>query len=311
MLFMAGLETLPREDAVKLVAQLNVFKTATLLRCGCADYVGKVQRFLGLSPLAGHYPVGLPVGTALRFPSEMDSTIAQAQRELEKLPDAEIQSLLHRHLAKIAELPSGRNTTAVACAVILLAAKSFKIDSTSHSSPVTLENAVFEACVRDLVDQIKSTLAKVSSGDADRLEALLREELSRISSADADAIRKATGIEELSATALLSFLRTTSSTVIASLVVGGLGFGPFLALTTAMKAITLLVGVTLPFATYTAASSTLAFVLSGPFLLAVLAVIGSVGWKRADNAIRDQLVRLLIMVGRANTLGSRIPAMNA
>lgn len=311
MLFMAGLETLPREDAVKLAAQLNVFKTATLVRCGCADFATKVKGFFGISPLAGHYPVGLPVGTALRFPSELESTIAQAHKELEKLPDAEIYSLLHRHLATLAELHSGRNKTAVACAVVLLAAKSFKIDSTSHTSPLTLENAVFEACVRDMVDQIKSTLSKVSSGDADRLEALLREELSRISAADADAIRKATGIEELSAKALLSFLKTSSSTAIASLVVGSLGFAPFLALTTAMKAITLLIGVTLPFATYTAASSTLAFLLSGPFLLAVLAVIGSVGWKRADNAIRDQLVRLVILVGRANTLGRGVPARNA
>jgi hypothetical protein len=313
MLFIAGLETLPREDAVKLVAQLNVFKTATLLRCGCADLVGKVKGFFGMLPLLGRYPdVGIPIDATINRPlSEVEKTIELAQRELELLADTEIQSRLRGHLVDLAELPSGRNTTAVACAVVLRAAKSFKIDSTTHSSPLTLENAVFEACVRELVDQIKATLAKISSGDAARLEALLREQLGRISAADADAIRRATGIEELSAKALLSFLKTSSSTAIASLVVSSLGFAPFLALTTAMKAITLLVGVTLPFATYTAASSTLAFLLSGPFLLAVLAVIGSVGWKRADNAIRDQLVRLVILVGRANTLAGGEPDRNA
>ena len=77
------------------------------------------------------------------------------------------------------------------------------------------------------------------------------------------------------------------------------GFGFYLFLTTTIKAFSLLLGITLPFGVYTAATSLAGFLLSAAFLpVAAVLGVGAAAFS-ADRQVRDELAKLLVVVGRS------------
>ncbi len=100
----------------------------------------------------------------------------------------------------------------------------------------------------------------------------------------------------------MNFLKTTSGVVIAQMLVGATGFGAFLFLTTSIHALALLLGIGLSFGVYTAATSALAFLLSGPFFFLVAGLAGGFLYYRTSEQLRGQLAKILIVTGRAHAL---------
>ena len=110
-------------------------------------------------------------------------------------------------------------------------------------------------------------------------------------------MKKFLGTEQLSGKAMLSLLRTLSGVAVAKLVFAGAGFGAFLFLTTVMKATAMLLGVTLSFGTYAAATSLLAVLASGPALALVAGLSGGFILHRTSRKVEDQLAQLAVMTG--------------
>jgi len=109
-------------------------------------------------------------------------------------------------------------------------------------------------------------------------------------------------LDELSAQALLTFIKTGSSVAIAQLLIAGTGFGAYLFLTTLAKAVSLLLGVTFSFGTYTALTSTLAFLLSPMFLLFVILGSGGVLWWKTSGQLDDYLIKMVFLMGKARLM---------
>jgi hypothetical protein len=183
--------------------------------------------------------------------------------------------------------------------ILRRAARRVRINPKEYADEESLEQAIIQKAVQQIVDGLQKRLARMSAGELESVESALRAELSRLSQADAEAIKRALGLRELSSQSALTVLKTASSTALAQAVAGGFGFGFYLFLTTTIKAFSLLLGVTLPFGVYAAATSVAGFLLSAAFL-PVAAVLGAgVATLVADRQVHDELAKLLVVVGRS------------
>lgn len=239
-------------------------------------------------------------------PEVMKDRIEQECEKLSDVPLSQVEFMLRNRMIEIADLDDSAKDIALANGIIQRAAKNLDIDHKQFLDTEILENTVFERCIEEQVELLKTRLNAMTPEEIDKFEEILREEIKKLSEADQEAIRQATGIDELSAKAMMHFLKTTSGVAVAQMLIGATGIGAYLFLTTTIKAIGLLMGVTFSFGAYTTASSTLAFLTSAPFLIIVMALGAGWMYRRTEARIKDQLAKILIVVGRAKLLGQEI-----
>lgn len=312
VLFVVGIDRLSRDDKIALLAQLTAVNAKTVLSEGAQKGLRQVKSLA----LAGAAKV---VGLASRdyghnikaWDKRLDWNVevlrgrmAEKADSLSRLDTADITRRLRARMAQIANVEETVDGAALATAIIHRAARSLKIDVRLFPETVSLEDAVFQAFVREQIELLKKRLAQMSPAELADFEGILHDEIAKLSKADQEAIRKATGLDELSGKAVVGFLRSMSVTALTQLVVGSFGFGAFLFLTTTLKALSLLLGMTFSFGLYAAATSLLAFLLSGLFLFAVAALSGGLLFRRTSTQLDDQLAKLLVAVGRAKLLSA-------
>ncbi len=310
MLFIVGLDQLSKDEKGALLAQINAITGLNVLNEGVQKGVKKAKNLVldGAAWLAGRISEEYKQNIEeLNKRSDWDTgvlqkAIAQEVGALSRLDPADISRHLRKRLVEIAQVDENVNETVLASAIIHRAAKALKIDVRLFADASLLENEVFEACVKERISELKKRLEAMSPSEMENFEKILRDEIAKLRESDKEAIRNAIGLEELSASAIVAFLRSTSSVTIAQLVLGSFGFGSFLFLTTTMKALSLLLGVTFSFGAYTAATTIMAFLLSAPFLIMLAAISGGLILRRTSQQIDDQLAKLLIIVGRAKLL---------
>lgn len=222
--------------------------------------------------------------------------IEDSKLSLLQLNEPALRAELRNLLFELGKLRQSVDDAALAHAIISRAAKSLKIRNAEHyTNLVDLETAVLSAWLEEL----KKELQKLSATRAEELERKLRNELAKLTKSDENAIRKALGIDKVSAEGIVSFLRTGATTLTAQTLISSCGFGAFLFLSTALKATGLLFGTTFAFGTYTTASSSLAFLLSPSFFLLILAITGGMVTWRASNQLDDYKAQLLVVMGRS------------
>lgn len=192
--------------------------------------------------------------------------------------------------------------SAIATAILRRAARSRNIDPHRFATDTDLESAVFRECVRRYVEEIKRRIETASEASYADVERGLRDELAKLSAAEAEAVRRSLGLDALSARAVLTLIKSSSSAAIAQTVVASFGFGSFLFLTTLIKAISLLFGVTFSFGVYTAATSGLAMLLSPTVVPVVGAVAGGAALVLTGRRLRDEMAKLVIIVGRGKLM---------
>ncbi|NLA58849.1 MAG: hypothetical protein GX047_05560 [Firmicutes bacterium] len=164
---------------------------------------------------------------------------------------------------------------------------------------------MFDYCVEEKIKQLKEQLVQMTDAELKELETIVREQFESLSKAEQAAIRETMGLEELSAKHVIGFLKQTSSVALAQMIVSGFGFGAYLFLTSLLKSFSLLLGTTFSFGVYTAATSALAFFLSGPFLLLIGLMGFGLMYGRTGNALNGELAKLLVLVGRGAFLQSQ------
>lgn len=310
MLFIAGLERLTRDEKVLLAAQITALTGWNILSEGAQKTARKVKSFVlksasRLTKLASkEYARQLD---ELDQRSDWDVEIIQRKiseevKSISRYSDEALTKLLREKIAYIAEIKPDVDDEVLANAVLHRAAKATKVDVRYYPDAVRLEGAVFEACVREQMDELKKRLERMTLNEEVQFESILRSELEKLSQADREALKKAVGLDEVSAGALLNLLKTTSGVALTQLFLGGFGFGAFLFLTTMIKAFSLLLGLTLSFGVYTAATTMLAFLLSAPFFLLVVFFSGTLILRNTSRQIDDQLAKILVVAGKGNLL---------
>jgi len=306
--FLTGLAFLSHEELVLLLAQIKVLNASNVLNTGLQKtaHTAKKKAFeVGrwIADKVKRPEFGTKLGELdARTEWDYDVTarrIAQEVKALSVVSVTELQQRLRQALAEIAKIDPSVKDDVLAHAVVHRAAMSLKVDSRLYPDPLSLESAVYERIVRDMYETLQKRVATLSAAGQAELEELLRHEISKLTQSDKEALRKALGLEALTAGTMLTFLKTTSAVAAAQVLITGVGFGSYLFLATFIKALSLLLGITFSFGTYLAATSALAFLLSGPFLVIVAGISGGFLLHRANTHIGDEFAKVLILAGRA------------
>jgi hypothetical protein len=304
-IFLLGLKELSREEKIYLLAQLNCLTTNNLLIDGLErglSIVGQIPRKLA-QIFCG------PTSNPTLFQEDNEGAEAKVSYLAERIEEeAKALSIWHnktieRELGKkmrhIAGVGPDASDNVLAAAIIHRLARVYKLDPSAYPNRTALETALFEACIQEQMQILQNHINKLSPRQEARFEEILNQQLKELSKADKEEIQRITNLNQLSARALIGFLKNTSTVALAQSLVAGTGFGAYLFLATAIKSVSLLAGVTFPFAVYATASSMLAFLLSGPFLLLTIFLSGGYIWRKTSEDLKTQLAKILFLTGRA------------
>ncbi len=303
MLFMIGLSQMSRDEKIALLSTVNCLTTLNLMKQDARRRVKKGSNAVlsGASRVAGLFSYRAArgirsFGSAFDWnPDVLQATFRQEAGRLSRLSPQELTSEMKRFLIRIGD---GKDSTSdVADAIVRRAARSLRIDPAKYPDTTALESRVFEAFIQELMEVVEREISAPSRKEA--LADIIREEIGKLSEANKQAMGKAMGLDEISASSVVTFLKSTSGVAIAQIIVGSLGFGSYRFLTTMIKSLSLLFGTTFAFPVYLWATSTLAFLLSTPFLLLASAAVGGALWRKTYTAVDDQIAKVLVAVGRS------------
>ncbi len=309
LLFLIGIDRMSRDEKLTLLSQLNSVSGMSVLNEGFQRTAKTVKnKMLGFTVCTLQNIGALkPMTSSIRRFNEntdWDPNIIQARinseyQQLSGLTDAQLKSALFNKIAAISGADKDGDPKVVSRRVVQLAAKAVGITPSVYKTDTMLEADVNEACIKEQVDNLKKTLEVMSEEDMEQFKDLLNQEISKLSSADREAIKKATGLETLSSDAMFSYLKTLSGTAFLQIAGGAFGFGLYMFLSSALSALSLLFGITLPFVAYTTFSSMAAFMLSGPFFVLVAGLAGGIMVHKTNLKLNGQLAKMLVMAGNA------------
>lgn len=299
MQFMVGISRMTVTEKASLLAQIECFTSLKeVLGESGRQLVRKGKSLLErLSPSTDSGDDESPLDHSAIAKKVRRRTIGLASMNEET-----VDRLLKLALLDLAQVPANAPQSLIAEKIIQRAAKALRIPFSLFTESTTLEQKVFECCIEEQIEKLQKQLESLSDNEREELRNALRDEVERMAQADQEALRQAIGVETLSADALISFLKTTSGVAIAQLMVGSLGFGAFLFLTTFLKAFSALLGITFSFSTYMAATSLLCFILSVPFLLLMTTASGGIIAFLLNKKLGDEVTKLVVLAGRAKTL---------
>ncbi len=147
-----------------------------------------------------------------------------------------------------------------------------------------------EDCVKGLQEQLK----KQDPTQVRITEQLIAKQIAAMTPEERLEIQKALNLQTLSASSLRSAVLSTGLPIAGMVAVQAGGFGAYLALTTVMHAVfTSMLGITLPFAAYTGATSALSF-LTGPFGVMLSLSIGLLGYFWGQRKIQRSQYAMIV-----------------
>ena len=161
------------------------------------------------------------------------------------------------------ELSSSEDEISVA--VINEACKSFKKEIDDTFSPATKADAIKSLYNYRITAQLERNLKSQSEKEKTATEKAIEDKLSHMPEDQKRELQNALKVKELSGESVRKLMMTATGTAAVMAALQMSGFGAYIAVTTIIHAIfTTTLGITLPFAAYTGATSFLAF-LTGPF----------------------------------------------
>lgn len=178
--------------------------------------------------------------------------------------------------------------------VLTTCAEYYKIDTRAVPDDM-LEQRIAAAYIDESIQVLRRHIINKDIDEAafeEQLDQLFR----NMAKGDAETIRAALKLDELTSKTLLTGIKSGAITGSMIAAAGSTGFGAFMALSTAINAMTLLFGVSAPFAVYSGASVALGAALSPAGLIGIpLLVIGVLLFK---GARRQHKVLLAGMVAQ-------------
>lgn len=167
--------------------------------------------------------------------------------------------------------------------------------------------AIAQQYLRDCIDGISEQLRKQGEEEVTATDRALTEQLGRLTDEERLEIQKALNIQTLSAASLRNVIVTTGIPAVGIAAVQASGFGAYLALTTVMHAVfTSLLGITLPFAAYTTATSALSFV-TGPVGILFSLSVGALGYFWGRRKIERSQYAMIVFACVSNAGRSLVP----
>lgn len=310
-MFLAGIDQMVTDEKRILLAQLESINSMLLLRDKAMDEALKIKKWVAQtgSRLAGRIRQESWQDKINDLDRKTDwdvkglqEAIDKSLRDVSRYEEYEVQAYLKEELAGLVNLSRADSYDDIGLELLHHLAKQYKLPVVDDSNAVALEEKLFALCLQEQLDILNEKIKHMNENETQELQVLLENEIKRLSPSDLEAIRQAIGLDELSAQSIMAFIKTGSSVAVAQLLISGTGFGAYLFLTTMTKAVSLLLGVTFSFGTYTALTSTLAFLLSPIFLLFIIFGSGGFLWWKTGSQLNDYLIKMVFLMGKAQLL---------
>lgn len=199
----------------------------------------------------------------------IDRRIAIRKAELDSMSREELNSkiksvLINKAKAAGSNVSNYDSEDEISVNIISLAAKNYKKEISESLTPAQKADAIRHRYNEKLVNQTQEQLKKQTKEQREKTEQAIQNEIDNMPERKQNELKEALGIDKLTGAAVRKMLSTATGTTVAMGVLDASGFGVYMALTTIMHAIfTTTLGITLPFAAYSGATSFLAFI-TGP-----------------------------------------------
>jgi uncharacterized protein YaaW (UPF0174 family) len=152
----------------------------------------------------------------------------------------------------------------ISVAVIETAAKRYKNEISESLSPAQKADAIRYRYHEKLMEQSQKSLKKQTEEQKQKTEEEIQKKINNMTGKQQEELQKALKVDVLTGNTVRQILSTTAGTTAAMIALDVSGFGAYMALTTIMHAVfTTTLGITLPFAAYSGATTVLAFI-TGP-----------------------------------------------
>jgi hypothetical protein len=281
--FPHGIVLLPIIHAVRDLATLLSYTEVVTLSAVMREQASKVTTFAGNLFRNGSEPK-LKART-------IEAALRNSRVVLAALPHKTLLVRLRSSLKHRMALQTESSDTAISVALIECAARHLDIDDdlTISQRAQFVTSRYFER----LLESVKKNYAGLGADKKAAVDAAIRQNLDSLSPEHREDLRRALGVDTLTAEAIRSVLFSAGPGA-GLLAVQMTGFGAYLALTTVMHAVfTTMLGVTLPFAFYTGATSFLS-VLLGPVGIGLSLLTLGVGGFWAHRKIRGEIAALVV-----------------
>lgn len=308
MLFLAGIDKMDIDEQRQLLAQLQSFDSLLVLKEGTMGSALKAKKWVAtkssnLARKAGKEEWQERI-QELDHKSDwnvtgLSKTVEKELADTKHLMDYEVRAYLKEDIAKLIGLPRSSSKDEISQAYRGHIARQFKIPRWGSLNPGDLEQKLYERCLEEQINMIKQRLHSLNKNEEQEIGDILQKEIESLSHSEQEAMRSATGLDELTGAALLTLLKNTSAIAITQALIASSGFGAYLFLTTFIKAISLLLGITISFSIYTGATTALAFLLSPLFLLLLMFSGGGFLWWQTRGKLNDYLIKAVFMAGKA------------
>jgi hypothetical protein len=308
MLFLIGIDKMNTEEHRQLLAQLQSFDSLLVIKEGAMDSALKAKHWIaaksaGLAEKAGRKVWQERLQELDRKSDweviDLQEIVENKMKELQMLKDYEVRAYLKEDIARLVGLPRNTSPEDISRAYLAHMAGQFKIPNWESMDPGKLERKLYERCLEEQIDMIKNRLRKLNSDEEQEIKEILQKQIEALSHSEYETMRQVTGLDDLTGTAVLNLFKTSSALAIAQILISSSGFGAYLFLTTMIKAISLLLGITFSFGLYTGATAVMAFVLSPMFLGMFLIGGGGILWWQTRSKLNDYLIKAVFMAGKA------------
>jgi len=229
--------------------------------------------------------------------------IRAIEREREILQDVGDDRLRRQMLEVLAEMAEilkkqRGDHRAIARAVLRKCARHYRIEIEMVAEDA-VEVMVADAFLEQVIQYLQQRLAE-GGVDEGELERLLDAEIARMAEGDIIAMCQAMSMDNLTGASLLEALRKGGLTMVGLTSLGAAGIGSYLALSTFVKAFTLLVGMTAPFGVYAGAATALGILLSPVGILTAAAVAVTPVTLRTRDALNCALLASVVAACHAH-----------
>lgn len=225
----------------------------------------------------------------------LDKRIALRKAEFDNIPreklNSKIKSILIEKVNAVEKNVSNYDSEdEISVNVISTAAKNYKKEISENLTPAQKADAIRHRYNEKLMAQNREQLKNQTEDQREQTEQAIQNGINNMSEKEQKELKDALGVDNLTGSAVRKMLTTAAGTTVAMTVLDASGFGAYVALTTIMHAIfTTTIGITLPFAAYTGATSFLAFI-TGPIGWAALVGVEAI----MINHNKDKLIYELL-----------------
>jgi fumarate reductase subunit D len=224
--------------------------------------------------------------------TELPQQVEAARQQLIGKTRQQLAKALRGVLVSRSGAPPGASDEALAVQVVERASQFLKIDE--HLTPAQKADAIFARMSERVLSQFQKELAGQDAGKTQETVQSFDQKIKDMDDEQRRNIQKILKVDSLTGETMRGALMQAGAPAAILTAVSAAGFGGFVALSTIIHAVfTTILGITLPFAVYTGASSALAFI-TGP--VGWLLVLGIGSWqalrgsKRVDEEMLAQTV---------------------